>query len=118
MRISDWSSDVCSSDLFLADRAGRAALKLVGGEGADGLGEVRGVDARLRRGRRGDGGEKKGGGEAILHGQFPVVGVATAFGMDARVGSLEEFQRRLTPIGAFERTKRAPGGAGGRKGCG
>src|SRR3546814_17098343 len=79
------------------------------GEGADGLGEVRGVDARLRRGRRGDGGEKKGGGEAILHGQFPVVGVETAFGMDARVGSLEEFQRRLKHIGAFERKKRGAG---------
>src|SRR3546814_3610056 len=58
--------DQIADRAFLADRAGRAALKLVGGERADGLGEVRGVDARLRRGRRGDGGEKKGGGEAIL----------------------------------------------------
>src|SRR3546814_2022123 len=83
---------------FRADRAGRAALKLVGGEGADVLGEVRGGEARWRRGRRGDGGEKKGGGEAILHGQFPVVGVETAFGMDARVGRSEEHTSELQSL--------------------
>src|SRR3546814_15831051 len=31
MRISDWSSDVCSSDLGLADKFGRARLVVAGG---------------------------------------------------------------------------------------
>ena len=66
--------DKIADRAFLADRAGRAALKLVGGERAHRLGEVRGVNARLRRGGRGDGGEEKGGGEAIVHWDFPVVG--------------------------------------------
>src|SRR3546814_16786512 len=42
MRISDWSSDVCSSDLLLVQQADRVVLGIVAAEGvgADQLGEA------------------------------------------------------------------------------
>ncbi len=65
--------DEIADRAFLADRAGGAALELVGRERAYRLGEIGGVDARLRRRRRGDGGdggEEKGGGKMRFHEAF------------------------------------------------
>jgi len=42
-------------------------------------------------------------------GTFRLSAIEAAFGMDAHADSLEEFQRRLKHIGAFERKKRGAG---------
>src|SRR3546814_16566269 len=49
MRISDWSSDVCSSDLGVEQAEGGVRRRLAGIEGeALALGEVDGMNARFR----------------------------------------------------------------------
>src|SRR3546814_7191370 len=61
MRISDWSSDVCSSDLPHADGASRetAGRPLVAGRYS--VGQV-----RPRQGESGDAADRKGGGDGRI----------------------------------------------------
>src|SRR3546814_11391764 len=65
MRISDWSSDVCSSDLEDADREGALALREPVGDGADAGGEIArfaDAEAEPRHRELGD-----GAGETVRH---------------------------------------------------
>src|SRR3546814_5256202 len=69
MRISDWSSDVCSSDLVLHDsRRGGLAVAMLLGQGEGGRGAVRQGDlhriGKLAGDQRGEGrlGRRRGAG--------------------------------------------------------
>src|SRR3546814_9820700 len=52
MRISDWSSDVCSSDLLGAGRVGHPAARRMGSGTLSALGPARAAAARLRAAAR------------------------------------------------------------------
>src|SRR3546814_7655191 len=103
MRISDWSSDVCSSDLMAAG----SAMLLVGGDVAalaacdDVLAAI--SDKRIHFGPSGSGAAAKVINNAVAHAVMAVVAeagsMATAAGVDCEklVGLLADKQMGLPP---------------------
>src|SRR3546814_5563877 len=112
MRISDWSSDVCSSDLFLSAGNGHAVAAFV--EGVERVREIAfpteiGKDGERRRDRFDDGrcaGEIANPADAhdpALAGQaepgrFGPGGAAAAAGEDAAFGRSEEHTSELQSL--------------------
>src|SRR3546814_20555838 len=64
MRISDWSSDVCSSDLTIAKLAGDVD---VDGDAREGLEPIFGDHAGIKAGAAGDDGDAVDAGEVEIH---------------------------------------------------
>src|SRR3546814_4535980 len=103
MRISDWSSDVCSSDL-VRDRAdavlaGRRTRLLPGAGLSDAAGRRRGATRTLHRGHspaRGDGGAHRNGGGAVVCAGHDRAGGAAA-GAD-RLARSEEHTSELQSL--------------------
>src|SRR3546814_13506601 len=105
MRISDWSSDVCSSDLLDVPDLGQAPVDEIDHAAADpanrGDGKLAGP-ALLRKGNRTQGASARDGGVGVLDPEADRIGV----GAVNQVGRLGE----TLPLGIDDEVDAGPGG--------
>src|SRR3546814_3108169 len=102
MRISDWSSDVCSSDLLGAGRIGRVHAINIAGHARSQLIAVSAVDADAAQSLAGEHGARVGSTEAIL-GDTSIDAVLIATSTDTHSDLIE----RATAAGKAVQSGRA-----------